>query len=124
MCDILVIDDDESIQNLICEELRSHGCDEILEFASDGNEGIEKYRLMRPKYVFLDMKMPGMSGAMVFKHIKMIDQSAVVFLMTGYKYDDEINDLIHEGLDGYIAKQGNYVKLITNLILSLIDTME
>ena len=29
-----------------------------------------------------------------------------------------------DGLDGYIAKQGNYVKLITNLILSLIDTME
>ena len=125
MCEILVIDDDTSIQRLICEEMKEHGCDDdILQFASSGSEGIEKYRLNHPRYVFLDMKMPGISGAMVFKHIKMIDPDAVVFLMTGYRDDDEINGMIHDGLDGYIAKQGDYVKLLVNLILSIMDTLE
>ena len=125
MANILIIDDDKSIQRLICEEMKDHGCDDgILIFASSGLEGIEKYRLNQPKYVFLDMRMIGMSGATVFKHIKAIDPSAVVFLMTGYRDDNEINDMIHNGLDGYIAKQGDYVKLLVNIILSLIYAPE
>lgn len=134
MCDILIIDDDPkvraSLDNAKCIE--KHGIKrieknkDILKFASTCEEGMVKFKEFLPEFVFLDMMMPGtsdMSGSDVFKEIKMMRPDTVVFLMTGHSDEKEIANLIKLGIDGYIAKQGNYAGMAVSIIISVIKTM-
>ena len=133
MCDILIIDDDPQIKDFLSHAkcIEKHGVkrmqnQDILKFASTCEEGITKFKEYMPEFVFLDMMLPGsdrMCGSDVFKKIKEINPDTVVFLMTGYQDDREITNMIKDGIDGYIAKQGNYAALVVSIIISVIKTM-
>lgn len=118
---ILVIDDDESIHELITEEMEFQGFDisEVLH-AFNGNDGVEKYMEFRPRFVFLDMRMPGINGFDTFEKIKDFDPSANVFLMAGYGVEDETVDAIKLGLKGYISKNDNYIIMVVSLIIAML----
>ena len=40
-----------------------------IEFAADGLEGLEKFRSLKPDYIFVDLLMPGLSGADLIRKI-------------------------------------------------------
>lgn len=122
---ILVIDDDKSIRGLIIEEMEYQRYDisEVI-YAFDGNEGVEKYIEFRPKFVFLDMQMPGINGFETFKKIKDFDSDANVFLMAGYGVENETADAIKLGLKGYISKNGGYITMIASLIIAILKMEE
>jgi len=57
---ILVIDDDQSILQLVSDILNRHGYAPIT--AADGNAGLELFKKEKPPLVLTDIQMPGMSG--------------------------------------------------------------
>ena len=57
---ILVIEDDSSIQELIVEFLSSQGYN--VDFASDGLEGISKFKQGNYDLIILDIMMPNLDG--------------------------------------------------------------
>jgi len=65
--------------------------------AEDGNQALEAVRNSRFKVIFMDIKMPGMSGVETFIKIKEIDPQVTVIMMTGYAVEDEIKIAIREG---------------------------
>lgn len=122
---ILVIDDDKSIRDLIIEEMKHQRYDiSGVIYAFDGNEGVEKYIKFRPKFVFLDMQMPGTNGFETFKRMKDFDSDVNVFLMTGYGVENETVDAIKLGLKGYISKNGGYITMIVSLIIAILKMEE
>lgn len=68
MCKILVIDDEESIVLMITMALAKYGFD--VEIASNGMEGIKKYDQDRFGVVITDIRMPGLDGNAVARHIR------------------------------------------------------
>ena len=68
MCKILVIDDEESILLMITMALAKYGFD--VEIASNGREGIKKYDQGRFGVVITDIRMAGLDGNAVAKHIR------------------------------------------------------
>jgi hypothetical protein len=65
---ILVVDDDESIRELLTQELQSQGYS--VETAKNGVEAIKSIKESRPHLIILDVMMPEMSGFDVAAVIK------------------------------------------------------
>lgn len=57
---VLVVDDEESLRELVSAILEPEGFEVAL--ASDGKECLEKLKDYEPDLILLDMMMPGMSG--------------------------------------------------------------
>jgi len=65
---ILVIDDDPQVHRLLSQTIAPEGY--RLEFASSGQEGLEKARALKPNVITLDVLMPGMDGWTVLSLLK------------------------------------------------------
>ena len=57
---ILVIEDDPRIQKALHRQFTTEGYD--VHVASDGMQGLEACKTMKPAGVVLDLMLPGMSG--------------------------------------------------------------
>jgi CheY-like chemotaxis protein len=68
MCTILVIDDEKGILRVIEEALTKFGHD--VELAFDGIEGVEKFDHGSYDMVITDLRMPGLDGKGVVRHIR------------------------------------------------------
>jgi DNA-binding response OmpR family regulator len=68
MCTILVIDDEKGILRVIEEALTRFGHD--VEIAADGYEGIQKFDDGSYDMVITDLRMPGIDGKGVVRHIR------------------------------------------------------
>ena len=79
---ILVIDDDESICSLFKDTLEGSGYTVTTVNAS--LEGLELIKTQNYDLVFLDLKMPAMDGAELFRQIRLIKPSMPVTIITGY----------------------------------------
>jgi len=83
---ILVIDDEETIRSLFKETLEESG--HKVTTAATGSKGLELVKQWDFDLVFLDLKMPGMDGAEVFRQIKSIKPDLPIAIITGYPGSD------------------------------------
>lgn len=68
MCTILVIDDEKGILRVIEAALTKFG--HAVEIAANGSEGIQKFDDGSYDMVITDLRMPGIDGQGVVKHIR------------------------------------------------------
>ena len=67
---ILIVDDEESICDALCELLTIEGYEKVAA-AHNGEQALEKLSVMdKPCLILLDLKMPNMGGYEFIEHIK------------------------------------------------------
>ncbi|MBD3170650.1 MAG: response regulator [candidate division Zixibacteria bacterium] len=110
---ILVIDDEDYIRDVLSELLETRGHDVVT--ASDGNEGLEKFKQGSFEVVITDLGMPGISGWEVAKGIKKVSPDTKVILTTGWGAKYEGTDYQSKGVDLLISKPFD-MQAILNLI--------
>lgn len=66
---VLVVDDSAFMRKALTRMLGSDPMIRVVDTASDGLEGYEKTRALRPDVVTLDVKMPGMNGLTALRKI-------------------------------------------------------
>jgi CheY-like chemotaxis protein len=79
---ILVVDDDETIVELVSQLLSRFGYEVIS--ANNGNQGLELFLENRFDAVITDFDMPGMDDITLADHIKKTSPATLVILMTGF----------------------------------------
>jgi signal transduction histidine kinase/ActR/RegA family two-component response regulator len=99
---ILVIDDDESVRDLLCDILVEGGHE--VESANSGFEGLELFKKKDFDLVFTDLGMPRMSGWQVSEEIKKISSTTPIALITGWKVQLEESEKRAKGIDFIINK--------------------
>jgi len=99
---ILVIDDEELIRALFKESLEELGHRVVT--ARNGSEGLELVKQRDFDLVFLDLKMPGMDGAEVFRQIRTIKADLPVTIITGYPDSDMMARALAQGPFGVMQK--------------------
>ena len=65
---IMIVDDEESIRELVNAVLSMEGFDIIA--AEDGQDCLEKLKEVKPDLILMDMMMPGMSGRETIEKIR------------------------------------------------------
>lgn len=83
---ILIVDDDVDLLENTAFMIKSMGHDVFI--AKDGEEGVEKYKDVKPDLTFMDVRMPKMDGYDAFFKIKQHDSNAKVILITAYNQDE------------------------------------
>ncbi len=68
---ILVVDDDADNRGLLDRLLRAAGFQ--VRVASGGAEGIELFETWRPRFIWTDLRMPGMNGVEMARSIRKLD---------------------------------------------------
>ena len=74
---ILVIDDNEVIRKSFVLALKDTKYQ--VDTAESGEEGVDKERSKKYDLIFLDLKMPGMSGIEALRHIRKVNQKTPVY---------------------------------------------
>lgn len=87
---VLIVDDQNGIRVLLTEVFSSEGYQTFN--ASNGKLALEIVKDESPDLVLLDMKIPGMDGLEILKHIKKIDTGIKVIMMTAYGELDMIKE--------------------------------
>jgi CheY-like chemotaxis protein len=106
---ILVIDDEKGITTLIEEALRIFG--HRVEVARDGHEGVRKFDRNRYDLVITDLRMPGLDGNEVARHIRSSDKrSTPIIGMSGTPWLLENSDF-----DMVLTKPFPLARLIESL---------
>lgn len=101
---VLVVDDEPEILNAMKELLVYLGYKP--EFASNGTQGLDKYKNYKPDAVLMDINMPEMDGIACIEEILNYDPDAKISIISGYELDG-INSLgkkAKESIQDYLPK--------------------
>jgi len=99
---ILVVDDEFSVRDSLYNWFKNEGY--RAETAENGSEALRKLQDSLWDIVLLDIKMPGMDGMELQKHIKKIDSTIVVIIITAYATVDTAVESMKEGAFDYLSK--------------------
>ena len=102
MAKILVIDDEQSIRELLNTLLHRKGYDVVL--AESGKKGLELFRRERPDVMVLDLKMPGMDGLTVLQQVRSLEPKQPVIILTGAGTAEEKQQVRALGVTEFVEK--------------------
>lgn len=102
MARILVVDDEETIRDLLHTVLRRLGHEVLL--ADRGQRGIEVFRRERPQITILDLNMPDLDGIAVLKEVRTVDPQASVIILTGTGTEALERQARELGVSDFLAK--------------------
>ncbi len=88
MARILVVDDEASIRELLCDVLSRKGHEVLL--ADGGQKGLALFQKKHPELTILDLHMPDLNGIDVLKSIRAQDERAHVIILTGYATEEAV----------------------------------
>jgi len=106
---IYVIDDEIEVARLLAEALHLAGHDPVV--AHDGQRALAMLDRERPDAVFLDVRMPGMSGIDVLRRIRQVDADLPVVLVTGHADEADVAEARDLGVAEVVWKP----EILTNL---------
>lgn len=101
---ILLVDDEEVVSAATEEMLKRLGYS--VTNMSSGSQGIAFYRdhWKEVGLVILDMVMPEMDGAQVFRALKAINPNVDVLVSSGYSHNETAQGMIDAGARGFLQK--------------------
>lgn len=106
---VLIAEDNEVNQNVLKRYAILLGFDCIT--ADNGEEAVEKYNQNKIDVVFMDIQMPVMNGLEAIKKIREINRDKVpIIVISAYAMQEEIDDFIKSGADGYLSKPISFDK--------------
>ena len=101
---ILTVDDHPLIRAGLAAFLKTEPGIEVIAEAANGEEGIERYRDLRPDIVLMDLSMPVMDGLAATRAILDEFPDARVIVLTTYGGDEDIHRALEAGARGYLVK--------------------
>jgi YesN/AraC family two-component response regulator len=101
MASILVVDDEESVRNLLCELLEDQYTCHVAGTAEEAQKQLseENYDV-----VITDISMPGMSGLELLGHIRQAQPDTPVIIISGISDLDYVKGLVEMGAFHYLMK--------------------
>ncbi len=109
---ILVIEDSLTMQRLLSYVLEKEGYD--VQIASDGHEGLEKARSIKPDLVFTDLMMPIKDGYEVCKEIRADEhlKDIILIILTARGQETDVEKGLAAGADDYVMKPFDPPKVV------------
>jgi len=115
---ILIIDDEKSIRKTLTEILSYEGYK--IEEASDGEEGLRKFRDRNYDIVLCDIKMPKIDGIEFLEKAKEINSEVPIIIISGHGNIETAVEAVKKGAYDYISKPPD----LNRMLITLRNAME
>lgn len=112
---VLLIVDDSAVDRRLVGGLLEKEHEWTLEFASDGDEALERCKAQPPDLVLTDLQMPKMNGLDLVASLRRELPKVPVLLMTAKGSEEIAVEALQAGAASYVPKRG--------LSLSLVETV-
>jgi len=99
---MLVVDDERDICDFVSNFFVERGYE--VRMASSGDEALASAKADRPDLVLLDVKMKGMDGIATLKHLREIDRTMKVIMVTAMDDQERMDEAARLGACDYITK--------------------
>lgn len=110
---ILVVEDEEAIRTGLIDVLVYHGYE--VDFAADGNSGLDKASSGTHDLLLLDVMLPGLSGFDICDRVRENDKDIPIIMLTAKSSDDDIIHGLKLGADDYVAKPFSIAQLVLRI---------
>lgn len=120
MIKILIVEDDPLMSRMYQKIFKFEGYD--VDFASDGEEGLEKAKTINPTLMLLDIMMPKMNGLQVLEKLKLdpATKSIPVIMLTNLAGTQDAEAALAKGAVKYIIKSENEPKQVVNMVKEIL----
>jgi DNA-binding NtrC family response regulator len=113
MSNILIIDDEKAIRKTLSEILSYEGYK--IEEASDGEEGLRKFRDKTFDVVLCDIKMPRLDGIEFLDKVREYNPDVPVIMISGHGTIETAVEAVKKGAYDYIAKPPDLNRLLITI---------
>jgi two-component system chemotaxis response regulator CheY len=117
---VLIVEDALYMREMLVEMLEQEGEDyEVVGFAVNGLEALDKYKELKPDLVTMDLVMEVMDGIQAIREIKKYDPNALIIAITALGTPEQRNEALEAGADEYLWKPFT-VKNLSDLLKKLL----
>ena len=116
---ILVIEDEQSIRNLLKITLEANDYD--FTEATNSKEGIQKIKTEKPDIILLDLGLPDKNGLLTIKEIRTWCKLPIIVLTVQDNDSDKV-EALDGGADDYITKPFSVPELLVRIRVALRHT--
>jgi DNA-binding NtrC family response regulator len=113
MASILIIDDEKAIRKTLSEILGYEGYK--IDEASDGEEGLNKFRVKNYDLVLCDIKMPKLDGIEFLEKAKEINPEVPIIIISGHGNIETAVEAVKKGAYDYISKPPDLNRMLITL---------
>jgi DNA-binding NarL/FixJ family response regulator len=110
---VLLVDDHTILRDGIKALLSLYDDIEIVGEASDGREGVESVRKVRPDVVVMDLAMPGLGGMEATIEVRKANPESKVLILTQHGNKEYVLPVLKAGASGYVLKKAAGTDLLT-----------
>ena len=102
---VLIVDDELLARRMLKESIvwEEYGYS-ICGEAANGKDGLEKAVQLRPDLIFVDIKMPVMSGLTMVREIQALELGCEIVMLTCYEDFDYVREAMRCGAADYLLK--------------------
>jgi two-component system chemotaxis response regulator CheY len=102
---ILIVEDAAYMREMLVEMLELEAEKyEVVGFAFNGKEAIEKYKELKPDIVTMDLVMEVMDGIQAIREIKKYDPNALIIAITALGTPEQKSAALDAGAEEYLWK--------------------
>lgn len=103
MSTILIVDD-AAIMRMSLKKIIENGGHEAAGEAANGSEALEKYKMLKPDLVTMDISMPEVDGYEGLRSIREYDPEAKVIMVTSIQQKASVIKTLQDGAKGFVVK--------------------
>ncbi|HEV2380816.1 MAG TPA: response regulator transcription factor [Terriglobia bacterium] len=111
---ILTVDDHALLREGIAAPVNAESDMKLVAEASNGQEAIEQFRLLRPDVTLMDLQMRGLGGIEVIIAIRSEFPNARIIVLTTYTGDAQVSRALRELVRGVTYPEKKYRGLLCN----------
>jgi DNA-binding NarL/FixJ family response regulator len=110
---VLLIEDHFLARMALQSVFAGHAQISIVGEASDGENGIELFKSLKPDVVLLDLRLPRISGFDVIGLLRQMPEPARIVVLSNYHGSEDIYRAIRSGAMAYLTKDASGEELTT-----------
>lgn len=100
----IMIVDDAAFMRITIKNMLKKSTHEVIGEAENGRVAIERYKMLLPDVVTMDITMPEMDGLTALKEILRVNPAANVIMVSAMGQEAMVREAIISGARGFIVK--------------------
>jgi two-component system, NarL family, response regulator LiaR len=112
---VLIVDDHPLMREALCTAIEDEADLEIAGEASNGVEGVQQARVLKPDVIVMDLYMPLKDGVETITEIRAENPAARILVLTSSSEEGKLMAAVQAGALGYLLKDSSRTVLLQGI---------